>query len=93
MADRIAKKAEILELQKSEVEKKLPPVIRQPHFCAGCPHNTSTRVPKGSKAMAGIGCHFMAQWMDRDTETFTHMGAEGVPRIAISKYTDEITGS
>ena len=89
LADRIAKKAEILELQKSEVEKKLPPVIRQPHFCAGCPHNTSTRVPKGSKAMAGIGCHFMAQWMDRDTETFTHMGAEGVPWIAISKYTDE----
>jgi indolepyruvate ferredoxin oxidoreductase len=65
------------------------PVIRLPHFCAGCPHNTSTRVPEGSRAMAGIGCHFMAQWMDRSTETFTHMGAEGVPWTAISRFTDE----
>src|SRR5262249_43134287 len=47
---------------------------RIPHFCAGCPHNTSTRVPEGSRALAGIGCHFMSQWMDRDTATFTHMG-------------------
>ncbi|MDP1565140.1 MAG: indolepyruvate ferredoxin oxidoreductase family protein, partial [Polaromonas sp.] len=40
---------------------------RQPWFCSGCPHNTSTRVPEGSRAMAGIGCHFMALWMDRST--------------------------
>ncbi|MEM7775826.1 MAG: indolepyruvate ferredoxin oxidoreductase family protein [Pseudomonadota bacterium] len=51
---------------------------RTPYFCAGCPHNTSTRVPSGARAYAGIGCHYMAQWMDRDTEGFTHMGGEGV---------------
>jgi indolepyruvate ferredoxin oxidoreductase len=51
--------------------------VRVPHFCAGCPHNTSTQVPEGSRAYAGIGCHYMALWMDRRTEGFTHMGAEG----------------
>jgi len=56
---------------------KVAPMIRTPYFCAGCPHNTSTVVPEGSKAMAGIGCHYMAQWMDRDTAGFTHMGGEG----------------
>ncbi len=50
---------------------------RTPYFCSGCPHNTSTKVPEGSRAYAGIGCHFMAQWMDRETSGFTHMGGEG----------------
>ena len=50
---------------------------RMPWFCSGCPHNTSTRVPEGSRAGAGIGCHYMAQWMNRSTSGFTHMGAEG----------------
>jgi indolepyruvate ferredoxin oxidoreductase len=50
---------------------------RLPYFCSGCPHNTSTKVPEGSRAYAGIGCHFMAQWMDRSTLGFTHMGGEG----------------
>ncbi len=52
---------------------------RQPWFCSGCPHNTSTKVPEGSRAMAGIGCHFMSIWMDRSTVGFTQMGGEGVP--------------
>jgi indolepyruvate ferredoxin oxidoreductase len=52
-------------------------MVRQPHFCAGCPHNTSTNVPEGSRALAGIGCSFMAVWMDRNTWGFTQMGAEG----------------
>ncbi|MBU3029301.1 indolepyruvate ferredoxin oxidoreductase family protein [Paracoccus marinaquae] len=51
---------------------------RTPWFCSGCPHNSSTRLPEGSRAYAGIGCHYMVQWMDRDTNGFTHMGAEGV---------------
>jgi indolepyruvate ferredoxin oxidoreductase len=51
---------------------------RAPWFCSGCPHNTSTRVPEGSRALAGIGCHYMATWMDRSTETFSQMGGEGV---------------
>ena len=87
--DGIMAKLHRLEGLEREAAAHLPPVLRQPHFCAGCPHNTSTRVPEGSKAMAGIGCHFMAQWMDRSTETFTHMGAEGVPWTAISRFTSE----
>ncbi|WP_295048719.1 indolepyruvate ferredoxin oxidoreductase family protein, partial [uncultured Paracoccus sp.] len=51
---------------------------RTPWFCSGCPHNSSTRLPEGSRAYAGIGCHYMVQWMDRETTGFTHMGAEGV---------------
>ena len=50
---------------------------RLPYFCSGCPHNSSTKVPDGSRAYAGIGCHFMVQWMDRNTLGFTHMGGEG----------------
>ncbi|WP_052401249.1 indolepyruvate ferredoxin oxidoreductase family protein [Muricoccus aerilatus] len=56
-----------------------PIALRQPWFCPGCPHNTSTKVPEGSRAMAGIGCHYMATWMDRNTEVFTQMGGEGTP--------------
>lgn len=61
---------------------------RTPYFCAGCPHNSSTRVPPGSLALAGIGCHYMAIWMDRNTLTFTHMGAEGASWIGLSRFTD-----
>ena len=54
-----------------------PAMLRLPYFCPGCPHNSSTKVPEGSKARAGIGCHYMAQWMDRDTARYTQMGGEG----------------
>ncbi|MFZ1430521.1 MAG: indolepyruvate ferredoxin oxidoreductase family protein [Geminicoccaceae bacterium] len=54
-----------------------PAMLRLPYFCPGCPHSSSTHVPEGSKALAGIGCHFMVQWMDRDTRRFTQMGGEG----------------
>ncbi len=59
---------------------------RQPWFCAGCPHNTSTRVPEGGRAYAGIGCHYMVQWMDRETEGFTHMGGEGANWIGEAPF-------
>ena len=59
---------------------------RLPYFCAGCPHNSSTKVPEGSRAYAGIGCHFMSQWMDRKTLGFTHMGAEGANWIGESLF-------
>ncbi|WP_295853903.1 indolepyruvate ferredoxin oxidoreductase family protein [Tardiphaga sp.] len=65
------------------------PITRTPYFCSGCPHNTSTKVPEGSRALAGIGCHFMSLWMDRSTETFTHMGGEGVPWTGIAPFTAE----
>ncbi len=59
-------------------ELKVDTGDRAPWFCSGCPHNTSTRVPEGSRALAGIGCHYMATWMDRSTMTFSQMGGEGV---------------
>ena len=62
---------------------------RLPWFCSGCPHNTSTRVPEGSRAMAGIGCHFMALWMDRQTAGFTQMGGEGVPWVGQQPFVNE----
>ncbi len=60
--------------------------VRTPWFCAGCPHNTSTKVPDGSRAYAGIGCHYMVQWMDRSTLGFTHMGGEGANWIGESHF-------
>jgi indolepyruvate ferredoxin oxidoreductase len=62
-------------------------VKRLPYFCAGCPHNTSTKVPEGSHAQAGIGCHFMASWMDRDTEGLIQMGGEGVDWVSHAMFT------
>ena len=62
---------------------------RQPWFCSGCPHNTSTKVPEGSRAMAGIGCHFMTIWMDRATVGFTQMGGEGVPWVGQQPFVNE----
>ena len=62
-------------------------VKRTPYFCSGCPHNTSTRVPEGSVAQAGIGCHFMASWMERDTTGLIQMGGEGVDWASHSMFT------
>jgi indolepyruvate ferredoxin oxidoreductase len=59
---------------------------RIPYFCSGCPHNTSTVVPAGMRAYAGIGCHFMAQWMDRSTLGWTHMGGEGANWIGEAPF-------
>ena len=72
--DFLARKEASLKVEKNET-------ARIPYFCSGCPHNTSTRVPEGSRAMAGIGCHYMSIWMDRNTETFTQMGGEGASWI------------
>jgi len=61
---------------------------RVPHYCSGCPHNTSTVVPEGSRALGGIGCHYMVTWMDRNTDTFTHMGGEGVTWAGQAAFTE-----
>jgi indolepyruvate ferredoxin oxidoreductase len=63
--------------------------IRKPFFCSGCPHNTSTRLPEGSRALAGIGCHYMASFSDPHTDLTTHMGAEGLPWAGASPFTTE----
>ncbi|WP_425100190.1 indolepyruvate ferredoxin oxidoreductase family protein [Tropicibacter sp. S64] len=59
---------------------------RTPYFCSGCPHNTSTKVPEGSEAFAGIGCHFMASWMGRNTTSLIQMGGEGVNWVSRSRF-------
>ena len=64
-------------------------VDRAPWFCSGCPHNTSTKVPEGSRAVAGIGCHYMATWMDRSTVTFSQMGGEGVSWVGQAPFTTD----
>jgi len=63
-----------------------PAMDRTPYFCSGCPHNTGTRVPEGSRALAGIGCHFMAQFMDRNTAGFTQMGGEGASWVGEAPF-------
>ncbi|MDE2515754.1 MAG: indolepyruvate ferredoxin oxidoreductase family protein, partial [Rhodospirillales bacterium] len=63
-------------------------LARTPAFCAGCPHATSTKLPDGSFATAGIGCHFMALDDDPATRTFTHMGGEGATWVGLAPFTD-----
>ena len=80
-----AKERSMIELETKGVQG----AERQPWFCSGCPHNTSTKVPEGSRAMAGIGCHFMAVWMDRSTVGFTQMGGEGVPWVGQQPFSHD----
>lgn len=87
--DRIKAKLEMFAARAAAKRGYAPPIARKPYFCSGCPHNTSTKVPEGSRAFAGIGCHIMALWMDRSTETFTHMGGEGVTWVGEAPFTDE----
>ncbi|WP_386263157.1 indolepyruvate ferredoxin oxidoreductase family protein, partial [Xanthomonas translucens] len=77
-------------MEAKEAEMALPRANfpRVPHYCSGCPHNTSTVVPEGSRALGGIGCHYMVTWMDRSTDTFTHMGGEGVTWAGQAPFTD-----
>jgi len=75
--------------ERALTELKLETGERAPWFCSGCPHNTSTRVPEGSRALAGIGCHFMATWMDRSTSTFSQMGGEGVAWVGQAPFTTD----
>ncbi len=77
-------------MEEKESELALPRANfpRVPHYCSGCPHNTSTKVPEGSRAQGGIGCHYMVTWMDRNTDTFTHMGGEGVTWCGQAAFTD-----
>ena len=84
----IQRRLAFLEQKERELAKPRLKVERAPHYCSGCPHNTSTKVPEGSRAMAGIGCHYMATWMDRRTETFTQMGGEGVTWIGQAPFTE-----
>jgi indolepyruvate ferredoxin oxidoreductase len=78
-----------LEAKEAALARPRARAARIPYFCSGCPHNTSTRVPEGSKALAGIGCHYMATWIrPEQTMTFTQMGGEGAPWIGIQPFTE-----
>ncbi|HTV88609.1 MAG TPA: indolepyruvate ferredoxin oxidoreductase family protein [Stellaceae bacterium] len=77
-----------LEARERPAGGEIVPFQRTPYFCSGCPHNTSTRVPDGSRALAGIGCHYLSQFMDRNTATFTQMGGEGAPWIGQAPFTE-----
>ncbi len=87
IAAAIDKRLAFLEEKERFLEDAVTDIKRIPYFCAGCPHNTSTAVPDGMEAAAGIGCHYMAIWMDRNTTTFTHMGAEGANWIGQAPFT------
>ncbi|MBI3451338.1 MAG: indolepyruvate ferredoxin oxidoreductase family protein [Rhodospirillales bacterium] len=87
-SDRIKERLAFLEAKERALSEPRPTFKRVPYFCSGCPHNTSTRVPEGSRALAGIGCHFMALWMDRNTDTFTQMGGEGATWLGQAPFTE-----
>jgi len=89
IAEMLRAKADWFNGREATQMQPVAPITRTPYFCSGCPHNTSTKVPEGSRAFAGIGCHFMALWMNRSTETFTHMGGEGVPWVGVAPFTKE----
>ena len=90
LAARISERLAFLEAKEAAQKKPRVTTVRTLYFCSGCPHNTSTRVPEGSRAAAGIGCHYMAVWMDRKTETFTHMGGEGAQWIGQAPFTEKV---
>ncbi len=85
----IEERLAFLEAKERQLDREPAKIVRTPYFCSGCPHNTSTKLPEGSRALAGIGCHYMATWMDRDTSINTQMGGEGVPWIGQAPFTDE----
>lgn len=87
-SEAIAHRLQILERTEKSLTGHDPKVVRLPYFCSGCPHNTSTKVPDGSRALAGIGCHYMVQWMDRNTDTFTQMGGEGATWVGQAPFSE-----
>ncbi len=86
---RIAARISVIEAKEKALARPRVEIERKPWFCSGCPHNTSTNVPEGSRAMAGIGCHYMTVWMDRSTSTFSQMGGEGVAWVGQAPFTND----
>ena len=86
--DAIAMKVSRLKQAQHALAELQEVAVRTPYFCSGCPHNSSTVVPEGMRAYAGIGCHFMAQWMDRNTLGYTHMGGEGANWIGEAPFSN-----
>jgi indolepyruvate ferredoxin oxidoreductase len=88
-SERIKERLDFLAAKEESLKARRPDILRVPHFCSGCPHNTSTKVPEGSRALAGIGCSYMALWIHPEaTQTFTQMGGEGVPWVGQAPFTN-----
>ena len=87
--EQLAARRAFLQAQAADLAHMDVAAPRRPYFCSGCPHNTSTKVIDGSRALAGIGCHFMSQWMDRSTAFYSQMGGEGAVWIGQSPFTEE----
>lgn len=87
-SEEIAARVHRLKQYQAQLADTVSVAARTPYFCSGCPHNSSTKVPEGSRAAAGIGCHFMALWMDRDTHGFTQMGGEGAQWVGEAPFTE-----
>ncbi|MBK6973872.1 MAG: indolepyruvate ferredoxin oxidoreductase family protein [Sterolibacteriaceae bacterium] len=89
VSQRIRERLAFLDAKDRSLASRTFNIERVPTFCPGCPHNTSTKVPEGSRAMAGIGCHYLAVMMpDRNTATFSHMGGEGVAWVGQAPFTE-----
>ncbi len=88
-SERITERLKWIAAKEKELALPRANFPRAAHYCSGCPHNSSTVVPEGSRALGGIGCHYMVTWMDRRTDTFTHMGGEGVTWCGQSAFTAE----
>ena len=84
----IRARLQFLEAKERRLAEPRGVLARAPHYCSGCPHNTSTKLPAGSRGGAGIGCHYMVTWMDRETHTFTQMGGEGATWIGQAPFTE-----
>lgn len=76
-----------LEEKEASLARAFVAPARPAYYCSGCPHNTSTKVPEGSFALAGIGCHVMATAIYPEyNKTTTHMGGEGAPWIGQAPF-------
>lgn len=87
--EQIQNRVGLLKTAEQESQRILDIADRKPFFCSGCPHNTSTKLPEGSRALGGIGCHYIAVSLDRGTETYSQMGGEGVSWAGASHFTNE----
>ena len=87
-SDRIKERLAFMQAKEAELALPRPNFPRAAHYCSGCPHNSSTVVPEGTRALGGIGCHYMVTWMDRRTDTFTQMGGEGSTWCGQAPFTE-----
>ncbi|PWF55219.1 indolepyruvate ferredoxin oxidoreductase family protein [Massilia glaciei] len=85
--DQIRDRLAFLDAKDAVLKKAVNTPFRPAFYCSGCPHNTSTKVPDGSLALAGIGCHVMATAIYPEMNKLTtHMGGEGAPWIGQAAF-------